>query len=103
MFISHFKDNRIQSVKEHNLNVANLTSKYASKINFSNTGFLIGYLHDIGKYNPKFQEYIINVKDLTSSHKEKEIEKLPTIDHGRIGGMFSYEKFHETNDLYQNF
>lgn len=103
MFISHFKENRIQSVKEHNLNVANLTSKYASKIKFSNTGFLIGYLHDIGKYNPKFQEYILNVKNLTDLNKEKEIEKLPTIDHGRIGGMFLYENFHDTDNLYQKF
>lgn len=103
MYISHFKNNRIQTVKEHNLNVANLTSKYASKINFTNTGFLIGYLHDIGKYNPKFQNYILNVKNLTENHKEKEIEKLSKVDHGRIGGMFLYEKFHDTKDLYQKF
>lgn len=101
-YISHFAESRIQSVKEHNENVAKIASKFTSIINFQKTGEIIGYLHDVGKYNDNFQEYIKNSKLHTElGDFEEWIKKQKTIDHGKYGGMLLYFNYHDVKDYEQ--
>ena len=58
-YIAHIDENgRIQSVKEHCLNVAEIASLKAKESNLENTLYVLGLLHDIGKYSNAFQKYI---------------------------------------------
>lgn len=95
MYISHFKDDEIQSVLEHNLNVAKKCSLFAKKIDFKYTGFLLGYLHDIGKYSDNFQEYMTNVMEHTKKGDiDIFLKSCKTVDHGKVGAMYLFEKYH---------
>lgn len=95
MYISHFSDISNQTVNEHNRNVAILTSKYASKIGFTNTGKLLGLLHDFGKYSNAFQKYINDIKTHTEDGTlEEYLRNAKTVDHGKCGAMFLYEHFY---------
>lgn len=48
----------IQTLETHLLEVASLTSEFASKIGVKDGGKLIGLMHDFGKYSQDFQNYI---------------------------------------------
>ncbi len=52
------QDKKIQTVKSHCDNVAKYTKDFLTDAGLENTGYLIGYLHDIGKYTDKFRKYI---------------------------------------------
>ena len=107
MYISHFKENegyKIQSVLEHNLNVAKKCSLFTKKINFKYTGFLLGYLHDIGKYSDNFQEYINQVLEHTKNKDLEDYLKIcKTVDHGKVGAMYLFENYHNTTNVYQKY
>jgi CRISPR-associated endonuclease/helicase Cas3 len=47
------------SLVQHLNTVAALTEKFAGAFGESELGYLIGLLHDIGKFNPDFQEYLV--------------------------------------------
>lgn len=95
MFISHFNNKSIQSVKEHNENVSNLCAEYCKKIGFENTGKILGLLHDIGKYSDNFQKYIAEAKQhVEMGDYDTWIKTTPTIDHGKVGAMYLYDKYH---------
>ena len=100
MYISHFDDDRVQTVKEHDLNVSNLTGLYAEKIKFSSTGKLIGYLHDVGKYSKNFQDYIKSVMVHTKiGDIDEYLKTVKVVDHGKIGAMFLYDKYHSDSSV----
>lgn len=104
MYISHFDNIRIQTVKEHNLNVSNLTELYASKINFSSTGKLIGYLHDIGKYSNNFQKYInLVIEHTKNGDVDNFLKTTKVIDHGKVGAMLLYDKYHLGNTIKETY
>ncbi len=52
-YIAHIResDGKIQTVSEHLLETAEFAGKYAGKIGFKDEGFLLGLLHDFGKYS----------------------------------------------------
>jgi len=56
-FVAHIGSEE-QTVREHCLKTALLSSKYAATIKAEKIGMLQGILHDAGKLTAKFQEYI---------------------------------------------
>lgn len=50
---------KVQTLDEHLLRTAELSKSYGEKIGLSNTSFLLGLLHDLGKADDVFQHYIL--------------------------------------------
>ena len=64
-YISHLKQNTkdsfdwiFQSNEEHQQGVGNLASKFTAAFGCSQIGYILGTLHDIGKEQTVFQQYI---------------------------------------------
>ena len=55
--IAHKFDEKIQTLDEHLINVAEKSSKIGRKIGIPNMMFLISLLHDLGKADRNFQKY----------------------------------------------
>lgn len=51
---------RAQPLCEHSRSVAELTSFAAAKVGLPLAGYLVGLLHDFGKYSKEFQNYILS-------------------------------------------
>lgn len=45
-------------LKDHLTGVAKIASGFASEFGNADWAFAVGMLHDLGKYNPQWQEYI---------------------------------------------
>jgi CRISPR-associated endonuclease/helicase Cas3 len=74
-------------LKDHLISVANLSEKFANgfyKRQFKSLAWLIGILHDIGKIDNLFQEYLKNIGEKQS---------LIQIPHSPIGAYFTYHLF----------
>ena len=56
--IAHKLNEKIQTLDEHLINVAEKSSKTGEKIGISNIMFLVPLLHDLGKSDRNFQKYI---------------------------------------------
>lgn len=60
MFYAHSKKGETkenwQTLKEHLLQTAELATKYADKFHAKELGYVVGLMHDIGKYSKEFQE-----------------------------------------------
>lgn len=56
-FARYDKHQNGKLLKEHLINVANICKDLGNKLKLSNVCYLGGLLHDLGKYNPEFQEY----------------------------------------------
>lgn len=102
MNIARFResDYKIQTVKDHILNVANLCKKFGKKFNMSSFLYLAGLLHDMGKYSDKFQGYIqLELNKAKSDNKEKMIEVADKEDHGVFGGKYIYERYSKRDPI----
>jgi len=65
-FIAHTNDTgKEQSLSEHLNNVAKRTAEYAAVFQSADIGYLIGLLHDIGKYSEAFQRRIRGSEERT--------------------------------------
>lgn len=51
-------DNAAQSLVDHLNGVATRTSRYASKLGLTKTGYIAGILHDVGKHSSAFGRYL---------------------------------------------
>ncbi|MDD4820698.1 MAG: CRISPR-associated endonuclease Cas3'', partial [Flavobacteriales bacterium] len=56
--IAHIKDGNVQNINEHSSNVASLCRSFASSFQSETWTYIIGLLHDYGKYSSAFQQYI---------------------------------------------
>ena len=102
MYIARFQEKslKIQSVKEHINNVANLCKIFGKKLNVSSFLYLAGLLHDMGKYSDKFQDYIkLELNKAKSGDKEKAGEVADKEDHGVFGGKYIYEKYNKRDPI----
>lgn len=90
--IAHIRDNDVQTIGEHLKNVSNMSSRIGALYNLENTCYLAGILHDIGKLNPEFQDYIQNANNKTKKGK---------IDHSTYGARLIYEEFGKSNDIFE--
>lgn len=75
MYIGHTKDGKTysedsecQPLRDHLLNVANYSRKYASDFGACEEAYFMGYLHDIGKYKSDFQDYIKGISKNRVGH-----------------------------------
>ena len=70
-FIAHKREENgqeeIQTIIEHLNNTAELCSEFAKCIDLPEYGFVVGKLHDIGKYSKEFQQRI-NGNSITVDH-----------------------------------
>ena len=56
--IAHKKDDNIQELSNHLLNVSKISSNIGKKIGIENIMILVSMLHDLGKADRNFQNYI---------------------------------------------
>ena len=76
---AHIRDDgETQSVKEHSLNTAILTKKYLEFVNLALVGYICGLLHDIGKLQKLFDDYINKLTVLSRG----------SIDHSYAGAKY---------------
>lgn len=91
-FIAHKRLNsdgtwEFQTVKEHCEKTAQYASKCLEKVGFGNAAFLVGIMHDMGKYTEAFYNYIMKN------------EKKEQVIHSFQGCRFILEMFHDSDDL----
>jgi len=89
----HKESGREQPLKEHLDKVGGYCFKKAEKMGLSNTAYLIGILHDMGKLSEEFQNYMEKQKKGTE-------EDLPKVDHGVYGAKYIYSKYKDK--IYSN-
>lgn len=90
--IAHINsDKEIQSVETHCKNVANYAMKEARLLNLSNTLYLAGMLHDIGKFSNDFKEYIIAANNAPGSVNKG------SVNHSSAGGYYINSLLPDTN------
>ena len=82
------KTNRIQTVKEHCNNVAKYASESGKTLGLEHTMFLLGNLHDIGKFSAEFQKHINGDE--------------ARVDHSTIGGKIILDKFYKNNGSFED-
>lgn len=68
-----------QRLEEHLLNTADLASKFASSFNSQKLAYIIGMIHDVGKYSSEFQRKLRgeNIK----------------VDHSTAGAQLAYKTY----------
>lgn len=103
-FIAHFRssDNEKQLVHEHLENVSLMCRERAGKIGLSQTGQLLGLLHDFGKYSNMFQRYIQSGNDLLDPDRDDnwvDSQALKgQIDHSTAGAQWIWHQFARYGD-----
>ena len=81
-----------QSVKEHLENVALLTSNNAKPLGLEKTGYLLGLLHDCGKYTYAFDQYLERaVFDPANA-------KRGSVNHTTAGAKLIFDNYHDQPD-----
>lgn len=80
----------LQSMKDHTLGVANLAKRFAQKITahtpLGEVGYLLGLLHDMGKYQEAFQRYIKYASGIAGD------SPTASTPHSAVGAYVAYEK-----------
>jgi CRISPR-associated endonuclease/helicase Cas3 len=69
---------------EHLTKVAKLCQTFASKINAEYLGYYAGLWHDLGKYNPEFQQYLIDCDRAARTKQKPPGRKIPHAIHGAM-------------------
>lgn len=81
-------DKKQQLVKDHLVEVAELSMKFAKKIGLPLCGQVVGLAHDLGKYSSKFQIYIKVMNGLS----EEGLPRKEETYHSTAGGQFITQK-----------
>ena len=77
-----------QTVEEHLMDVAKHIKESASELGVSNLGYLIGILHDMGKFTEEFSRYLE-----WSFHHPNDYSKRGSVDHSTAGAKYIFEKY----------
>ncbi|MFP4974212.1 CRISPR-associated helicase Cas3' [Paenibacillus sp. CN-4] len=91
-YIAHIrqKDNKIQTVEEHLLEVQRGCEQIGSKIGVSHLAGLAGLLHDMGKCTDQFKNYI-----QTAVANPDAPPRRGSVDHSTAGGRWIYKRYHQ--------
>lgn len=83
MYTAHKRDEdgKIQTVREHSLNVSLLAEEYLRTVELASVGRLVGLLHDAGKLRTVFDDYINGRNNM----------KRGSIDHSYAGAKYLRE------------
>ena len=96
-FIAHVRksDAAIQTLDDHLIETAELCGCFASAIGLPLCGYLLGYLHDLGKYSTRFQKYIRDVVGLNGEEARAAAEKNDRgkIDHATAGAQYIWQAY----------
>lgn len=94
-FIAHRRnDGKEQSLFDHLSEVGEMTASFASKLNASNAGKLIGLLHDFGKFSKEFQDYIGSATGKINPDEDEFVDfkgLKGKIDHSSAGAQWVWE------------
>lgn len=78
-----------QSNEEHCLEVARLSGQFASEFGMGDWGYVLGFLHDKGKENKEFQEYIQDVSGIPGHSRWTQRGKA----HAYVGALIAYRLY----------
>jgi CRISPR-associated endonuclease/helicase Cas3 len=92
MFIGHVRqDDRgewhIHSLEEHLIGTAQLCRQFSEAFGLGNLGYMIGLLHDLGKYKTAFQQ---RIKGKSGYDPEAHVSR---VDHATAGGLWAIKYF----------
>lgn len=76
------------SLEEHLGSVAAKARSYADKFNAGELAYFAGLWHDLGKYNPKFQQYLEQC-----AIAAKDNQYIASVPHAKHGAKFAWEVF----------
>jgi len=94
LFYAHINEKgEKQTLEQHLIETAERAKRKGEKFNLSNLLFLIGLLHDLGKYTTEFQSYLHKAFDDPNSVKRGEV------NHSSAGGKLIFEKYYNTNQI----
>lgn len=97
-YIAHVRqaDKSEQLLADHLREVATLAKNFASKINASEAGELLGLLHDLGKFSKQFQDYIMSAEGLLNPDIDEDyvdsVSLKGKIDHSTAGAQWIWDR-----------
>ncbi|MCB0264783.1 MAG: CRISPR-associated helicase Cas3' [Calditrichaeota bacterium] len=97
-FIAHVKQDedglwRIQTMQDHLDAVATLAGNFANKFGNRDWGEVLGYWHDLGKFHPAWQNYLIKKSGYNTETHIEENHGRP--NHSTAGAVLALEKGNE--------
>lgn len=78
---------KIQTIENHAQGVAQLAADFAKPFHAEGWARLCGLWHDLGKYNPQFQQHI-----LAASGADPALKDPGRVDHATAGALFAQEQ-----------
>ena len=84
-----------QRLEEHLKNVAHIAKQLAEPFGGGDWAELAGWLHDVGKYSEKFQEYLKTSEGMHDPDAEPGMKGK--IDHSTAGAQFLFRRFGANN------
>lgn len=108
IYVAHTRatDSEIQTLETHLTEVGEIAARLASKIGAENAGYLIGLLHDFGKYSQSFQIYIKSATKLINPDEDDYVEAdsiRGKIDHSTAGAQWVYRSLCQFGNKGQGF
>ena len=97
-YIAHRRktDGAQQSLERHLLEVAELSKIFASKIELTEQGELIGLVHDLGKYSKEFQNYLKSAVGLFNQDEDEDFVDAKglrgKVDHSTAGAQLVWKE-----------
>lgn len=94
-FIAHVKQNpdgswETQSLKEHLAGVAEIAGEFASHFGNKDWGEIMGYWHDLGKFLPAWQVYLLRNSGVDPEAHIEGSNKRP--NHSSAGAVLAFDK-----------
>ena len=88
------EDGRIQTVETHLLETSELCSRFTAKLGLPISGWLLGLLHDLGKYSEVFQNFIHAATGLAGEQARIDSETMPAHerDHATAGAQYLWRQ-----------
>lgn len=100
-YVAHLDDaGKFQTLAAHLVSVSEMTSRFAAKIGLGDAGELIGLMHDLGKYNPEFQNYLRSAVGLLDQDQDESYvdphKAKGKIDHSTAGAQAIWREFQKS-------
>ena len=97
-YIAHKRksDGESQSLELHLKGVGELALDNASKVGLSDAGYLLGLMHDFGKYSSAFQQYLRSAVGEINFDEDGYVDPLQLkgkIDHSTAGAQWVWREF----------